>query len=325
VRLPIQQFAGQSVQLRFQVADSQNNDFDAGAAIDNVRIVPTVPEDGMAPVMRDTRASTSFVPITETFTISARFDDSDRGASHIASAEYRINESGYGGNAMRADDGAFDEIDEAVSAQVPRQPIGAHRICVRGADARGNTSAEQCVDVIAYDPTQPYVMGSGWFSSLGGAYVPTYGQGRAQFGFVAQAKSDGRLEGSTRFRLRTTTGQDVEFRSTEYAWLLASGANGRYKGRGVLTVNGAVKGDAAGGSHTVVVAAEDGAVISRTAPDKIRVLITETATGRVVYDNHLMYTSANLSESAAPLTKPDGGGVQVKANTSQTSGGGKKK
>jgi len=76
-------------------------------------------------------------------TLTATVDDTTTGGSKIQSAEYRVDGGAW--TAMSAQDGAFDEVNEAVTGTLtaPATP-GAHTLCARGMDAAGVTGTENC-------------------------------------------------------------------------------------------------------------------------------------------------------------------------------------
>jgi len=76
--------------------------------------------------------------------VNATVDDSTAGGSNIASAAYQLNGGAW--TAMKAVDGAFDAVSEAVTATISTARAGANQVCVRGTDAANNTSAGTCLN-----------------------------------------------------------------------------------------------------------------------------------------------------------------------------------
>ena len=79
--------------------------------------------------------------------------------------------------------------------------------------------------------------------------------------------------GQTEFQFQTAS---FNFHSTDYQWLVISGAKAQYKGTG--TVNGT-------SGYSFKLTATDGEISGGGGVDKFRIHITNTATGGTVYDN----------------------------------------
>ncbi|MEE9507143.1 MAG: PKD domain-containing protein, partial [Thermoplasmata archaeon] len=83
-------------------------------------------------------------------------DDSNTSSSSIASATYTVD--GGPPTGMTAGDGAFDEVTETVTADVPITPsvIGQYLICVYGSDSEGNDNTTGlCVTLTVADDVDP--------------------------------------------------------------------------------------------------------------------------------------------------------------------------
>ncbi len=84
------------------------------------------------------------------FDLTAVVSDTFTGGSNIASASYAIDSGPP--VAMSAQDGAFDQQNEAVRAHVPAFATGGtHLICVTGRDAAGNVSSPSCISVLVVE------------------------------------------------------------------------------------------------------------------------------------------------------------------------------
>src|SRR5882762_459688 len=108
--------------------------------------------DLQPPVVSDVAASPPSPTVGTPFDLTAVVSDTFTGGSNIASASYAID--GGPPVAMAAQDGAFNQQNEAVLAHVPAfASAGTHSICVTGRDAAGNVSSPSCisVSVIAID------------------------------------------------------------------------------------------------------------------------------------------------------------------------------
>src|SRR5882724_1536572 len=128
-------------------------------AIDNVTgakitfaIFTATLTDVAPPVVTDVATSPADPVSGSPFDLTAVVNDASTGGSNIASASYAID--GGPPVAMVAQDGAFNQQNEAVLAHVPAfASAGTHSICVTGRDAAGNVSGPSCisVSVIALD------------------------------------------------------------------------------------------------------------------------------------------------------------------------------
>ncbi len=103
-------------------------------------------------------------------------------------------------------------------------------------------------------------------------YVPV--EGRANFGFNAKYKKGSTLPaGQAEFQFKVG---DMNFHSSDYEWLVITGADAMLKGTGTINHE-----DGFGFMLTAI----DGKLLDNGASDQVRLQIWETATGEVVYDN----------------------------------------
>jgi PKD repeat protein len=131
--------------------------------------------------------------------------------------------------------------------------------------------------VVVYDPTAGYVIGAGAINSPNGAYSPApLLNGTGYFGFESKyQKGISKPQGVTGFYYDLGT---MNFFSNNYDWLVVLGSKASFKGSG--TING--KGD-----YGFLLTATDGALISKTTPDKFRIRIWNKTPLKRVYDNML--------------------------------------
>jgi HYR domain/PKD domain len=159
-----------------------------------------------------------------------------------------------------------------------------------GCGGSGEATTVSGVDalVVVYDPSAGFVTGGGWFNSPVGAYAndPLL-MGKANFGFVSKYKNGATSPtGETEFNFKLA---NLNFHSTNYDWLVISGARAQYKGTG--TINGA-------GIYGFMLTAVDGQVSGGGGIDKFRIKIWDLGTGLIVYDNQ-MGDDANAALSTA--------------------------
>jgi len=149
---------------------------------------------------------------------------------------------------------------------------GVYKVEVTVIDDDTGSATSAFEFVVVYDPSAGFVTGGGWIDSPAGAYEADPDlAGKATFGFVSKyLKGATTPTGQTQFQFRVA---NFNFHSTEYEWLVVSGAKAQYKGTG--TVNG-VPG------YEFLLTATDGQVSGGGGVDKFRIKIWNTG---VVYDN----------------------------------------
>jgi hypothetical protein len=246
-----------------------------------ITVVPGAP-DGEGPVTTNVVATPNPVAVNIPITLTATVDDTDTGGSTIDAADYFID----GGNlvVMDAQDGAFDEVSEVVTATIPAfTEAGVHEVCVVGTDAVGNVGVEDCIMFAVYDPTAGFVTGGGFINSQAGACqsdlcIDT--TGKAIFGFVSKYHQGASIPtGKTDFKFKAG---DLDFHSEVYDWLVVNqgGTNAQFKGAG--TVNGAPA--PSGGPFKFMIWARD---LEPTGDDtfQIKIWYEDGGSEIVVYDN----------------------------------------
>ncbi|MHC1769369.1 MAG: MBG domain-containing protein [Verrucomicrobiia bacterium] len=134
--------------------------------------------------------------------------------------------------------------------------------------------------IVVFDPTGGFVTGGGWIQSPPGAYHPDIEHlagvtGKASFGFQSKyAKGANVPTGNTEFQFRAG---DLNFKSTEYEWLVIAGARAQFKGSG--TINGQA-------GYGFILTAVDGQQTGGGGADRFRIKIWDTeASDAVIYDN----------------------------------------
>jgi PKD repeat protein len=132
--------------------------------------------------------------------------------------------------------------------------------------------------VVVYDPSAGFVTGGGWIQSDPGFcslnVLCADASGKANFGFVSKYKKGANVPtGQTQFEFKAG---NLTFHSTEYEWLVVSGAMAQFKGSGAI--NG-------GGDYGFLLTAADSAINGGPAQDTFRIKIWDKATETTVYDN----------------------------------------
>jgi probable HAF family extracellular repeat protein len=131
--------------------------------------------------------------------------------------------------------------------------------------------------VVIYDPSGGFVIGGGWISSPAGAYVADPALvGKGTFGFVAKYQRGANVPtGNTEFQFKAGS---LNFKSTDYQWLVVAGARAQFKGWG--TINGQ-------GHYAFILTAIDGQITGGGWADRFRIKIWDEASGLIVYDNQV--------------------------------------
>jgi PKD repeat protein len=130
--------------------------------------------------------------------------------------------------------------------------------------------------VVIYDPAAGFVTGGGWINSPAGAYAPDPTMtGKANFGFVSKYQKGANVPtGNTEFQFHAG---NLNFKSTQYEWLVVQGSSGKASYKGTGTVNGA-------GQYGFMLTVYDGG----NSNEKFRIKIWNKATGdEVLYDNQM--------------------------------------
>jgi hypothetical protein len=163
----------------------------------------------------------------------------------------------------------------------------------------GNLSDTDQVMVVVYDPTAGYVTGGGWINAAPGSYAANPAlTGKANFGFNSQYKKGSTVPtGETEFQFQV--GNNFDFHSTSYSWLVVSGYKAQYKGTG--TVNSAP-------GYDFTLTAYDGQISGGGGVDKFRIRITN-GNGNVVFDNRIW--NSNLDVDSADPQALGGGSIVI--------------
>jgi len=151
--------------------------------------------------------------------------------------------------------------------------------------------------VVIYNPNGGFITGGGWIDSPAGAYTSNpLLTGRPSFGFVSKYKpGKATPDGNTEFQFRSAS---FNFKSTDYTFMVISGAKATLKGTG--TVNGQ-------GNYDFTLQAIDGQVSGGGGQDKFRIRIMNGS--QVIYDNEI-----TNGENDDPTTLLGGGSIVIHKN-----------
>ncbi len=252
--------------------------------------------DNEGPIISNAISNPNPVHINIGITLTALVSDETTGGSTISSAEYNVDGETFVG--MRAQDGAFDEITEEITAEIGSySEAGVHEVCVRSIDSASNVGNSECTFLAVYDPSAGFVTGGGWIDSREGAFTPDpMLTGKANFGFVSKYKKGATIPtGQTEFQFKVA---DMNFHSENYEWLVIAGSNAKYKGIG--TINGA-------GNYGFMLTATDGDLNGGAGVDAFRIKIWDKDNGdAVVYDN-----KPGVSDTKYDGTQLGGGSIVI--------------
>jgi hypothetical protein len=191
---------------------------------------------------------------------------------------------------------SWNGVSNIKSGYIPKP--GVYNITIEAKDLAGNLTAET-KQFVVYDPTGEFVTGGGWINSPEGAYVKDKElYGKATFSFESKYKKGANVPtGNIEFQLKAG---NFNFKSTNYDWLVISGAKIQYKGSG--TINGQ-------GDYRFILTAIDGQIKAKDEPDRFRIKIWDKSTNEIVYDNQIgSDESADLSKESTVLS---GGSIVI--------------
>ena len=156
--------------------------------------------------------------------------------------------------------------------------------------------------VVVNDHAGRFVTAAGWIDSPAGALTADLSlTGRAIFGFNSKYKKGAATPtGQTEFQFKVA---HLNFRSTEYQWLVVAGARAQYKGTG--TINGA-------GNYAFKLTAIDEKLTPSTDTDLFRIKIWDQdigdaeTPGALVYDNE-----PGVDDDSRPTTAITKGSIVI--------------
>ena len=247
--------------------------------------------DATAPVIAGPTLSMNPAALGSLVTISTTASDVATGNGNITLGEYSLD----GGVTWQPFSGAPLGAPQVSFSVTIAPPAGVYAVCVRAADAAQNT-ATQCGAVLAvYDPAGGFVTGGGAILSPAGAYAADPAlSGKASFGFVSKYLPGTSVpSGNTQFRFQAA---GLAFKSTEYEWLVVSGARAQFKG------SGAINGE---GDYGFLLTAIDGQ-LPGGGTDAFRIRIWDKLTGATIYDN-----KAGSSETGSDATVLESGSIII--------------
>jgi hypothetical protein len=177
---------------------------------------------------------------------------------------------------------------------------GVYTLKMKVQDDEGFSNEVLFQYVVVYDPAAGFVTGGGWINSPSGAYTPDDPTdpdivGKANFGFVSKYQKGANVPtGNTEFQFHAG---NLNFKSTQYEWLVVQGNSSKASYKGTGTVNGA-------GQYGFLLTVYDGG----NSNDKFRIKIWDKTTGVMLYDNQ-----AGAGDDAAASQVIGGGSIVIHA------------
>lgn len=234
-----------------------DDDGGAGAAVALVKV------NNVAPVLGAITAPATPQAVGSPVTISASVSDVGAEDTHTCTVDW---------GDMTTSDGVIG--GGTCDATHTFTDAGVYTLTMTVVDDDTGAATSTFQYVVVYDPSAGFVTGGGWINSPAGAYAPDPTlTGRANFGFVAKYRRGATTpDGQTEFQFKAG---NLNFHSTEYAWLVVAGDKAQYKGSG--QINGA-------GDYGFMLTLVDGGT-GPSAVDKFRIRIFDRVGGGLVYDN----------------------------------------
>jgi len=231
----------------------------------------SVTVNNVAPVVGVITVDNDLVPIGTEITASASFTDTGTADTHTAT--WNWGDGSSTGTVTPAPGGG--SVQDMHTYSVPG--VYTIELTVTDDDTDNNSVIYQYV--VVYDPNGSFVTGGGKIDSPAGAYLFDLSlTGVANFGFVSKYKQGANIPtGHTEFQFHAA---GLDFKSTDYQWLVVAGARVQFKGTGTIK-------DVAG-SYGFFLMAIDGEINGGGGSDKFRIKIWDASDDSImIYDNEV--------------------------------------
>ena len=228
--------------------------------------------DNVAPTAGEISVVGSLVPFGTEISASADFSDPGSADTHTATWDWGDESQSPGTVTESGGDGSVEDT------HIYTEP-GVYTVELTVLDDDGGSDISSYQYVVVYDPDGSFVTGGGTIDSPPGAYPADPGlTGVAHFGFVSKYRKGASVPtGNTEFQFQAG---GVDFKSTDYQWLVVAGARAQFKGTGTIKHTD--------GSYGFMLTAIDGDEPGGGGTDKFRIKIwDENDDTNVIYDNQL--------------------------------------
>jgi hypothetical protein len=230
--------------------------------------------------------------------VTAGLSDADVADTHSATIEWGDGSQSAGSVTESAGAGTVS------GSHAYAQP-GVYIVSVTVSDgvataSRSSSQETTATFVVVYDPTGGFVVGGGWITSPLGAcqtlsLCGSTAAGKATFGFVSKYQKGATVPtGDTEFQYQAGK---FTFKSSNYEWLVISGARAQFKGSG--TIGGS-------GDYGFLLTAIDGQTTGGGGTDRFRIKIWDKTSGQIIYD-----TDIGAADSGTPAAVLGGGSIAI--------------
>ena len=181
--------------------------------------------DNANPTITAATLSSTLVAVGSPVTLTASYGDAGTNDTHTCVVDWGDGSLPQSGTASAG----------RCTATRPAPTVGVNQVTVTVTDDDGGFDTATTDFLVVYDPTGGFVTGGGHISVPAGSLsTDPAASGRANFGFNSKyQKGASKPSGNTEFQFHAGS---VSFQSTDYQWLVVSGAKAQYRGTG--TVNG---------------------------------------------------------------------------------------
>jgi hypothetical protein len=267
----------------------------AVVTVSNANPVVTISSPAFGALFAKTATTNPTVAVTASFTDPGKNDTHKAPAGGSCTASW---DDGTPDSSGTVTETAQSGSGSCAASHTYTSP-GVYTIRVTIADDDGGSSYAETM-VVVYDASAGFVTGGGWIDVQPGSYrADTTLAGRANFGFNSQYKKGATVPtGNTEFQFQVA---NLNFHSENFSWLVVSGFKAQFKGVG--TINGA-------GNYDFTLTAYDGDIggSGQTGYDRFRIVITDHATGAVVFDNR---NGAGMDMDSANPQNIAGGSIVI--------------
>lgn len=245
--------------------------------------------DNANPTITAVALSSTLVAVGSPVTLTASYGDAGTNDTHTCVVDWG--------------DGSLPQSGTASAGQCtvtrPAPTVGVNQVTVTVTDDDDGLDTATTDFLVVYDPTGGFVTGGGHIPVPAGSLsTDPAASGRASFGFNSKYhKGASKPSGNTEFQFHAGA---VNFQSTDYQWLVVSGAKAQYRGTG--TVNGVA------GYEFLVTAYDGQARGASSTADAFRIKIWDSA--GTLFDNR-RGTSDDFSSSTGQALS--GGSIVIHA------------